>query len=95
VKYFFIFILMLPLSGQVLSATPDTGFPNSPQLILAQARRLTLDEAVELVQRQTGGRILAAESARIDGRDGYKVKVLTSRGDVRIFFIDAESGEIK
>lgn len=94
-KYFFIFILILPLSGQALSATPDTGFLNSQPLILAQSKRLTLDEAVELVQKQTGGRILAADSTRVDGRDGYKIKVLTGQGDVKIFFIDAESGAIK
>lgn len=94
-KYFLVIVLMLPLAGQAFSETLDAAPPDGARLILAEAKRISLDEAVAVVKEQIDGRIMAAESAHKDGRDGYRIKVLTSGGEVRIFFVDAQSGEIK
>jgi uncharacterized membrane protein YkoI len=54
-------------------------------------RRVSLDQAVALVQQQTGGRVL---DARAQG-DGYRVKVLTRTGDVIVVFVDAKTGDVR
>lgn len=61
----------------------------------ARALRINLNEAAEMVQRQTGGRILAAQSVRDGGRPSYRIKVLTGQGEVRIVFVDAETGAME
>jgi len=94
-KYFWVLVLMLPLPEQAFSANFDPAQQDFSRLLLAEAKRLSLDEAVAVVKKQIDGRIMAAAGARMDGRDGYRIKVLTSRGEVRIFFVDALSGEIK
>lgn len=53
-------------------------------------RGLGMGEAVDRVQRMTGGRVLAADP--VGG--GYRVKVLTGKGEVRSFFVDGDSGSI-
>ena len=57
--------------------------------------RLTLNEATELVQRRMGGRVLAAQAVRAQGRDMYRVKVLTPQGEVRIVLVDAATGSME
>ena len=54
-------------------------------------RRLSLGQAVERVQRATGGRVLDARNAG----DGYRIKVLTRRGEVRVVYVDARTGEMR
>jgi uncharacterized membrane protein YkoI len=53
-------------------------------------RRVSLDQAVAIVQRQTGGKVL---DARPQG-DGYRVKVLTRGGDVIVVFVDGRTGDV-
>jgi uncharacterized membrane protein YkoI len=54
-------------------------------------RRITLNEAVERVQRRTGGRVLDAR----DLGDAYRLKVLTRNGEVRVIFVDAATGSFR
>ena len=61
------------------------------RIILAQAG-LTAQDAAELVQARVGGRVLAVEPIQSDGRLVYRVKVLTRKGAVRIFYVDASTG---
>lgn len=50
----------------------------------AEARRSELPESVLRAERQTGGEVLRAESMQRDGREVYRLKVLTPDGRVRI-----------
>ena len=50
------------------------------------------DDAAALVQRETGGRVLAVERSESGGRAVWRVKVVTSRGDVRVFLVDVATG---
>lgn len=50
--------------------------------------RLSLGDAVQQVQSETGGRILSADS--VDG--SYRIKVLLPSGHVRVIVVDAQSG---
>lgn len=49
-----------------------------------EARRSELPESVLRAERQTGGEVLRAESMQRDGREVYRLKVLTPDGRVRI-----------
>jgi hypothetical protein len=50
---------------------------------------ISLDEAVQRIRRQTGGRILAADTIRSNGTITYRIKVLMPDGRVRVFHVDA------
>ena len=52
-----------------------------------------LPESVRRVERQTGGEVLRAEPMQRDGREVYRVKVLTSDGRVRVIQDDPQSPE--
>ena len=51
------------------------------------------DDAAALVQRGTGGRVLAVERADAGGRPVWRVKVITPRGDVRVILVDVATGQ--
>lgn len=50
------------------------------------------DDAAAMVQKATGGRVLAVEQTEQGGRLVWRVKVLTQRGEVIVVLIDAASG---
>ena len=52
-------------------------------IVVAQNNGKTLSEAVEQVRRQTGGRILSAETKISGGREVHHIKVLTEDGKVK------------
>ena len=52
---------------------------------------VSLNEAVQQVQRETGGRVLSADTVNQGGRTVHRIKVLTPSGQVRIVTIDAQS----
>ncbi len=54
----------------------------------AAQRRVTLAQAIEAVQRATGGKVLDAK----DLGSQYRIKVLTRSGEVRVLYVDAETG---
>lgn len=49
----------------------------------------TLKEAIEQVERETRGKVLAADTIRTRGTVVYRIKVLMPDGRVRIFQIPA------
>ena len=49
-----------------------------------------LPDSVRRVERQTGGEVLRAEPMQRDGREVYRLKVLTSDGGVRVVQDDPE-----
>jgi len=50
---------------------------------------MSLNQAVQQVQQQTGGRVLSAETVRQGGRLVHRIKVLTPSGQVRVVTVDA------
>lgn len=62
--------------------------------ILVAQRSLSAEDAAALVQARTGGRVLSVDTVRRGNRVFYRVKVLTSQGEVRIFMVDAETGAL-
>ena len=53
---------------------------------------VSMDRAVERVQRETGGgKVLSAEPHRVGRRIEYRIKVLTPQGHVRVMAIPSDS----
>lgn len=55
-----------------------------------QAAGLTLDQAVEQVQHDTGGKVLSADRREFGRRTEYRIKVLTPNGYVRTVTVPSE-----
>lgn len=53
--------------------------------------RISLEQAIDTVQRNTGGKVLDARS----GNGEYRIKVLTRRGEVRVIYVDARTGRMR
>ena len=95
-KYFLLMFLALTTLPSQAYSFDNLSSPS--KLILADAARharLTLNDATELVQNRIGGRVLATQEVREQGREMYRVKVLTRQGEVRIVYVDAETGSIE
>ncbi len=54
---------------------------------------VTLDQAVLKVQRDTGGKVLSAESRGVGRRAEYRIKVLTPDGHVKVMAISSEASK--
>lgn len=67
-----------------LVAVPASAQRGQGQEAHAEARRNELPESVLRAERQTGGEVLRAEPMQRDGREVYRLKVLTPDGRVRI-----------
>jgi uncharacterized membrane protein YkoI len=50
---------------------------------------------MERVVRATGGRVIQAQPATVNGHEAYRIKVLTARGEVRVVYVDAETGAMQ
>lgn len=71
-------------------------FPDSPIHSVRGPGRggMSLDRAISVAKRTTGGRVLSAETSEQRGRIVYRIKVLTPEGQVRYIYVDADSGEV-
>lgn len=81
-------LLLLALGGGTAFAAPAWHEPGN--IRVAQNDGVSLDQAVAQVRRDTGGRILSAETVRENGRKVHRIKVLTRDNKVRIVRIEAE-----
>ena len=72
--------------------TADAGrkHRNGPGLCTSQLaqQRISIEQAIAIVQRETGGKVL---DARAQGQQ-YRIKVLTRGGEVRVVYVDAATG---
>ena len=57
---------------------------------LALASEITLQQAVEQVQRETNAKVLSVQTLRIGKRKMYRIKILTAGGQVRVLEIKAD-----
>jgi uncharacterized membrane protein YkoI len=58
-----------------------------------QRRQLTLDDAAAEVRQATAGRVVSADATEMQGRALFRIKVLTTSGQVRIFMVEPEGGK--
>ena len=84
VKILFVAAILVG-TGSVWAQSPPTDPPSDqPAQAPAKGNRGTLPDSVRRVERQTGGEVLRAEPMQRDGREVYRLKVLTADGRVRV-----------
>jgi len=57
--------------------------------------RISMGDAMNMVQRAFGGRVIQAQPATVNGHEGYRIKVLTAHGEVRVVYVDGETGAMQ
>jgi len=83
-----VFCLFFSLFSSQLSATP---------YVYAKAQQLTISnaqQAARVVKGRYGGKVLKVQRTKINGKPGYKVKILKSNGHVVSVKVDAKSGKV-
>lgn len=95
-KYLILMVLALT-AAQAQAGSAATESSRSNWLLAESGKHasLSLNDATELVQKRTGGRVLAAQEVREQGRAMYRIKVITPQGEVRIVFVDAQTGSVE
>ncbi len=51
---------------------------------------VSLEQAADMVRRQTGGRVLSATPVTRSGRRGYNIRVLLDGKRVKQYYVDSE-----
>lgn len=87
--------LLLVIAALVAAGTPGVALATGGEHYLTARRGgedgMSLNQAVQQVQRETGGRVLSADTVNQGGRAVHRIKVLTPSGQVRVMTIDAQS----
>lgn len=58
-------------------------------------RGISLDEAAARVRKKTGGRVLSADTTSSRGDAVHRIKVLLPSGRVRVYLVDAATGDLR
>lgn len=85
-------VLGLLAPGAALAA-PDWARGAQEQLEpnnLTRPPGITLEQAANMVRRQTGGRVLSASPSSRGGNQGYEVRVLEDGKRVKSYFVDGD-----
>ena len=77
-KYFMLMVIALTTAqAHAVSVDVESSRSNWFMADSGKYARLSLNDATDLVQKRTGGRVLAAQEIREQGRQLYRIKVLT------------------
>ena len=79
-------VLVLPL----FSPLPVSAQQAQPQYYTKPAGGISLEQAADMVRRQTGGRVLSATPVTKGGERGYNVRVLVDGKRVKQYYVDAD-----
>lgn len=60
----------------------------------AERAGMSLDEAVQMVQRRFNARVVRAEARSEDGRTVYRLRLMNDEGKVWTVHVDAQSGSV-
>ena len=91
--------LILLLATGPVAAAPyhHPGYHQHPLLIAQRDNSgsggISLDQAVAQARQRNKGKVLSAETIRVDGRKVYRIKILTKDGRVKRTQIDARTGQ--
>ena len=56
---------------------------------------LSRDDAAAVAQRASGGRVLSVEKLESSGQPVWRIKVVTTAGEVRVIQIDVVTGQTR
>jgi uncharacterized membrane protein YkoI len=91
--------LMLLLATGPVAAAPFDHAPYQPLLIAQRDHggndSISLDAAVAQARQRYNGKVLSAETKRVDGRKVHRIKILTQDGRVKRLQVDAGTGKNK
>jgi hypothetical protein len=90
-----LFVLLLVVASLASAGTPIVSVAGGGHLQVARHGGETgagLNEAVQQVQRETGGRVLSAVTVNQGGRLVHRIKVLLPSGQVRVVMVGAQAG---
>ncbi len=79
--------LLVAGPAQARQGREDEGYRSAPSI--TERHDQSLDAAVAQVRRETGGRILSAQTVTRDGRRVHRIKVLTRERRVRVIYVDS------
>jgi len=93
-------LILLLATGPVAAAPFHHSTNHHYPLLIAQRDHggnggISLDEAVRQARKRHNGKVLSAETTRVDGRKVHRIKILTQDGRVKRMTIDAGSGKNK
>ena len=84
VKTLFVAAFLVVTGSAWAQSAPSDPLAQASARAPAKGARATLPESVRRVERQTGGEVLRAQPMQRDGREVYRLKVLTADGRVRV-----------
>lgn len=82
-------LILLAFASAAATAAPNWHRYDGLQQVAKKSSGISLDQAAEQVRKQTGGRILSAETVTRNGRTVHRIKVLTPKHRVIIREINA------
>lgn len=88
-------VVLLVLGSQVMPGAAMVSATADAFIVIARRGSETgvsLNEAVQQVQRETGGRVLSADTVNHGGRAMHRIKVLLPSGQVRVVTVGAQAG---
>lgn len=91
-------VLLCALLAPAFAMAGESWNPSAPIRLADAGRpqaRISMGEAMERVAQALGGRVIQAQPAAVNGHEGYRIKVLTARGEVRVVYVDGETGEMQ
>ena len=95
-KYLVLMLLACAVPAAHAQALGTAGMQEKWLMVDAgRQARVSLNEAAERVQKRTGGRVLSAQAVREEGRDLYRIKLLTPQGEVRIVYVNPVTGDME
>ncbi len=85
-KWLLWLMLVLPLSFPAGTLAQQQAQPS----YYTKPPGVSLEQAADMVRRQTGGRVLSATPVNNSGRRGYNVRVLLDGKRVKQYYVDAD-----
>lgn len=64
--------------------------PLEPNSLVNKPPGISLEQAANMVRRETGGRVLSASPSERGGRRGYEIRVLVDGKRVKSYFVDGD-----
>ena len=92
-RQYIVVVILALVVGMVLTVPVQAR--GDKEQAASEQQALSLDQAVSRVQKQSAGRVLAADAKAAKGGTVYRIKVLMPSGHVRIYHVDAKSGKIE
>jgi len=88
-------VVLLVLGSQVMPGAAMVSAAADASIVIARRGSeagVSLNEAVQQVQRETGGRVLSADTVNHGGQAMHRIKVLLPSGQVRVVTVGAQAG---